>query len=60
MLSAADVISRANEYAIRAAHEKELAEAGDRGAFTAAVSFLTAEMVLREIALLLTEDEAAA
>ncbi len=44
------LLERADEYAIRKAHQAEIAETGDREAALAARDFAVAEMVLREVA----------
>ncbi len=59
-ISAADLLTRrADEYAIRAAHQAELAETGDPVARAAATQFTVVEIVLRELAEVIDEELAA-
>ena len=59
-ISASDLLfRRADEYAIRAAHQAELAETGDEVARTAALVFTVVETVLREVAEVAALEEAA-
>ena len=59
-ISAADLLSRrADEYAIRAAHQAEIAETGDPEARASAAIFELVELELRELAADLDEELAA-
>lgn len=60
VISAADLLTRrADDYAIRAAHQAELADTGDDKAREAAAQFTLLEIVLRELAEVIDEELAA-